>query len=214
MRTLKTADEPQHNTCHASKCRRIACGLYTSTLLQQNNHLAQVAVCAGLGSVAGYGYLQLLMRDVDTFRQDDPIAEAFLMAEDSRLEFAALRYEKRPVAFATGQQHAFEPQMACCKPQAHPVACFQCVTWHLHISCSLTKCLLTHQYLHIRSARKLVAAMRAALRPRLLVLVGLAAAAAAYNSAAPEPLNGVQTAALFTGFLTYKAGQLVRNVYV
>jgi hypothetical protein len=71
-----------------------------------------------------------------------------------------------------------------------------------------------HQCLHIRSARKLVAAMRAALRPRLLVLVGLAAAAAAYNSAAPEPLNGVQTAALFTGFLTYKAGQLVRNVYV
>lgn len=56
--------------------------------------------------------------------------------------------------------------------------------------------------------------MRAALRPRLLVLVGLAAAAAAYNSVAPEPLNGVQTAALFTGFLTYKAGQLVRNVYL
>jgi hypothetical protein len=51
----------------------------------------QVAVCAGLGSAVGYGYLQLLMRDVDTFRQDDPIAAAFLMAEDSRLEFAALR---------------------------------------------------------------------------------------------------------------------------
>lgn len=56
--------------------------------------------------------------------------------------------------------------------------------------------------------------MRAALRPRLLVLVGLAAAAAAYNSAAPEPLNGVQSAALFTGFLTYKAGQLVRSSHL
>lgn len=48
-------------------------------------------MCAALGSAAGYGYLQLLMRDVDAFRQDDPIAAAFLMAEDSRLEFAALR---------------------------------------------------------------------------------------------------------------------------
>jgi hypothetical protein len=69
------------------------------------------------------------------------------------------------------------------------------------------------QRVHIRSARKVAAAMRAALRPRLLVLVGLAAAAAAYNSIAPEPLNGVQSAALFGGFLTYKAGQLVSDVH-
>lgn len=51
----------------------------------------QVALCAALGSAAGYGYLQLLMRDVDAFRQDDPVAAAFLMQEDSGLELAALR---------------------------------------------------------------------------------------------------------------------------
>lgn len=61
----------------------------------------------------------------------------------------------------------------------------------------------------VRSVKKIGAGFRAALRPRLLVLVGLAAAAAAYNSIALEPLNGTQSAALFGGFLTYKAGQLV-----
>lgn len=60
-----------------------------------------------------------------------------------------------------------------------------------------------------RSAKKIFAAYRAALKPRLLVLVALAAAVAAYNSLAPEPLNGLQSGALFGGFFTYKAGQLV-----
>jgi hypothetical protein len=64
----------------------------------------QVAVCAGLGSAVGYSYLQLLMRDVDTFRQDDPIAAAFLMAEDSRLEFVALRQVFGSTAPAISQQ--------------------------------------------------------------------------------------------------------------
>ena len=72
-------------------------------------------MCAGLGSVAGYGYLQLLMRDVDSFRQDDPIAEAFLMAEDSRLEFAALRYDKCLLAIPchlllTHRRHVASPE--------------------------------------------------------------------------------------------------------
>jgi hypothetical protein len=176
-----------------------------------------VAVCAGLGSVAGYGYLQLLMRDVDTFRQDDPIAEAFLMAEDSRLEFAALRYTKRLIAYAISQQHASKPHNDMLQTPSTSTVLHSMrrkASAHLHISHNVTECMLMHQCLHTRSARKLVAAMRAALRPRLLVLVGLAAAAAAYNSAAPEPLNGVQTAALFTGFLTYKAGQLVRNIHI
>ena len=53
---------------------------------------SQVAGLVALGSLAGYGYLQLLMQDVDAFRQDDPIAAAFLMQEDSRLELAALRW--------------------------------------------------------------------------------------------------------------------------
>jgi len=59
------------------------------------------------------------------------------------------------------------------------------------------------------SAKKIVAAYRAALRPRLLVLVALVGAAAAYSSLAPEPLNGLQASALLGGFLTYKAGQFV-----
>lgn len=60
-----------------------------------------------------------------------------------------------------------------------------------------------------RSAKKIVAAYRAALRPRLLVLVALVGAAAAYSSLAPQPLNGLQASALLGGFLTYKAGQFV-----
>lgn len=49
-----------------------------------------MAGCAALGGLAGYGYLQLLIRDVDEFGQDDPIAAAFLMADDSRLELSTL----------------------------------------------------------------------------------------------------------------------------
>lgn len=106
-----------------------------------------VAGCAAFGGLASYGYLQLLIRDVDTFRQDDPIAASFLMAEDARLELSTLR-----------------------------------------------------------SVRRLGAAYRAALRPRLLVLVGVAASAAAFNAVATEPLSAQAVAALFGGFLSYKAG--------
>ena len=65
-----------------------------------------------------------------------------------------------------------------------------------------------------RSIKRVGAAYRAALRPRLLVLVALAGAAAAYNALGPAPLNGLQAGALFGGFLTYKAGQLVSRRHV
>lgn len=108
-----------------------------------------VAGCAAVGGLAGYGYLQLLIRDVDMITQDDPVAASFLMAEDSALELSTLR-----------------------------------------------------------SVRRLGAGYRAALRPRLLVLVGVAAAAAAFDAFSPEPLSAQAVAALFGGFLSYKASLL------
>jgi len=74
-----------------------------------------VAVCTALGSAFGYAYLQLLMRDVDAFGQDDATAAAFLMQEDSSLELAALRH----VIFIDLHEIArfFEPLHSTWQPQ-------------------------------------------------------------------------------------------------
>lgn len=64
--------------------------------------------------------------------------------------------------------------------------------------------------LWLRRAAKVGAAYRTALRPRLLVLVGLAAALGAYNAAAPEPLPVVYEGCLLGGFLSYKVALLVK----
>lgn len=47
-------------------------------------------------------------------------------------------------------------------------------------------------------------ACRQALKPRLLVPVGLAAGVALYNSWAEQPLAGVEEFSLLGGFLSYK----------
>lgn len=62
----------------------------------------------------------------------------------------------------------------------------------------------------LRRLAKLGAAYRAALRPRLLVLVGVAALIAAYNKAAPEPLPLVYEGCILGGFLSYKVALLVK----
>lgn len=62
----------------------------------------------------------------------------------------------------------------------------------------------------LRRAAKVGAAYRAALRPRLLVLVGLAGLVAAYNAAAPEPLPLVYEGCVLGGFLSYKVALLVK----
>lgn len=51
-------------------------------------------------------------------------------------------------------------------------------------------------------------AHRQALKPRLLVPVGLAAGMAAYNHVAQQPLHGIEQASLLTGFLSYKVPNL------
>lgn len=61
-----------------------------------------------------------------------------------------------------------------------------------------------------RSVKRILAGFRAAFRPRLLILVGLAAATAGYNAVAAEHLPAGDMAALLVGFLSYKAGLVVR----
>jgi len=107
----------------------------------------EVGACFLLGSICGYGYLQTLMRDVDNFSVNDPIAAAFLQLPDSGTQLDSLR-----------------------------------------------------------SVKRILAGFRAAFRPRLLILVGLAAATAGYNAVAAEHLPAGDMAALLVGFLSYKAG--------
>ncbi|CAK0774363.1 hypothetical protein CVIRNUC_004161 [Coccomyxa viridis] len=53
------------------------------------------------------------------------------------------------------------------------------------------------------------ASYRQALKPRLLIIVGLTAALAFYNSAAEHKIGLVEESALFAGFLSYKASLLL-----
>lgn len=62
----------------------------------------------------------------------------------------------------------------------------------------------------LRRGAKLVAAYRSALRPRLLVLIGLAALMGLYNRAAAEPLPLVYEGCVLGGFLSYKLALLVK----
>ncbi|GAB4823706.1 hypothetical protein N2152v2_010752 [Parachlorella kessleri] len=65
----------------------------------------------------------------------------------------------------------------------------------------------------MRSVAKWLASYRHALKPRLLVLVGLVAGMAAYNAAFPEqPLSLVEEGCLVAGFLSYKVA-LLQKVY-
>jgi hypothetical protein len=62
----------------------------------------------------------------------------------------------------------------------------------------------------LRRLAKIAASYRAALRPRLLVPLGLAMAVAAFNAASPEPLPLVDEGCVLAGFLSYKVALLVR----
>lgn len=53
--------------------------------------VTQVAGCAAAGSMCGYWYVQLLIRDVDNFSMNDPVAAVFLMQSDARLQLQTLR---------------------------------------------------------------------------------------------------------------------------
>ncbi|KAI8476345.1 MAG: hypothetical protein J3K34DRAFT_401981 [Monoraphidium minutum] len=62
----------------------------------------------------------------------------------------------------------------------------------------------------LRQAAKVFAAYRAALRPRLLVPVGLAAAVAAYNAIADDPIPLLYSGCMLGGFLAYKGALLTK----
>jgi len=64
----------------------------------------------------------------------------------------------------------------------------------------------------LRRLTKLVAAYRAALRPRLLVPVGLAALVGLYNLLADEPLPLVYEGCALGGFLSYKLALIFKLV--
>ena len=55
---------------------------------------------------------------------------------------------------------------------------------------------------------------RQALKPRLLIIVGLTAALAFYNSAAEHKIGLVEESALFAGFLSYKVVILSDSAHV
>ncbi|KAG2443532.1 hypothetical protein HXX76_001884 [Chlamydomonas incerta] len=111
----------------------------------------QAALCALLGSAAGYGYLALLYRDVDSYKADTVVP----MMQAEEIENGGLRL-----------------------------------------------------------AAKLLAAWRQALNGRLLVPVGLAVLAAAYNRVAgPEAqLDLLHQGCLLGGFLSYKLALLIKLV--
>ncbi|GFR52709.1 hypothetical protein Agub_g15338 [Astrephomene gubernaculifera] len=111
----------------------------------------QAALCALLGSAAGYGYLALLYRDVDSYTGDTFVP----MVEADKIEN----------------------------------------TW-------------------LRRLAKLGCAYRQALQPRLLVPVGLACLAAAYNRVAgpDHSLDLLHQGCLLGGFLSYKLALLVKLV--
>ena len=57
---------------------------------------------------------------------------------------------------------------------------------------------------HVVAERLCCCLYRQALKPRLLVPVGLAAGMAAYNQMSQQPLQGMEQASLLAGFLSYK----------
>lgn len=182
----------------------------------------QAAFCELIGTAAGYGYFKWLIADVSKLQPGDriPMVEAGEVEHVPRTRLAALpaclfgappgRHEGSLGAAGLPAKVPRAAPLSLASLRAPPTASLAAPRQLRPWSPPAGK--VEPQL--ARWGAKLLAAYRTALQPRLLVLPGLLAAAAAYNAAAgPEDQLGlVEQGCLLGGFLSWKVRPAARTL--
>jgi hypothetical protein len=150
---------------------------------------AQAAACCMLGTAFSYAYMVLLCRDIDAVQGDDKVPHweadkvgELLAQRGQRAAVPSLGRRRRPEAAARPAHAPLPPLPAPLLQIENPI---------------------------LRPVAKLAAAYQQALKPRLLLLVAMAATLGLYNKLAEEPLSLVYQGCALGGFLSYKLALLL-----